>query len=900
MAEVSPVLKAAEDSPELEARWSVWLLTRNRRATIMCLWLNAVLYPLFGVLDYFVAPREWLSLLWGTRFLVAIVTLTMFRIVRGPLFDRHSNVLSAAYQVLISCGISLMTVIFGGLASSYYAGLNLVMLGAGLLFVWPRSIVLTTHAAIVASFILPNWILGRTGDAFNSITNLFFLISTACIAMAGQLVAYRVNREQLSAMLLIESTTANLERAHVKLQQLDKFKSEFFANITHELKTPLTMILAPLELMLQGEFGKITETQRASLDSMLRSGIKLLKLIGNLLDLSRMDESRLRLQVAEHDLAVYLRDLVAQVHSLAGRKGIELSFETSCERTMVHCDLERLERVFVNLLSNAAKFTPAGGKIRVSLVDAGDRARVSVSDTGIGFPQDMAERIFERFVQVDMAGTRKFGGTGIGLALAKELIGLHGGTISARSEVGAGATFTVELLKDREHFDPERVDRRARRADLLDGNRETDRGIGEWEVETKARFRFIDIDEATDQRIVQRDPDEHERSQSVLVVDDTPDVIRVIYLALRNQFRVLAAPDGEKGFDLAVRHLPSLIITDLMMPEVDGMELSRRLRQDPRTKHIPIVMLTARDHVDERTAGMDSGINAYLTKPFAAKELLSTVRGLVRIQETNADLVLTHSMDSLQTIAGGLAHEINNPLNYIRSALAMIQSDGEHMLSIAKEGGLSGDSPAMEPLSSRMMKMFQVADTGLRKIGSTVELMQRYSREGYSRTMQAIDAFALTRDVVSMLEGVAQRTIELSFEGEGSVECVPDELSQVLTNLVQNAIDATPADGTGNVQVRGSYEGGTFVFSVRDNGHGISPEDRAKIFTPFYTTKDVGKGMGLGLTIVRRVVTALGGTVTLTSQVGKGTEFMLRIPCKRALLMTTNEAGQTTFEDVTA
>jgi signal transduction histidine kinase len=883
-------LDSASGKQELEVRWSAWLLARNRRATLICIWFNALLYPLFGVLDYFVVPHQWLWLLWGTRALVFAVTLVMFRIVRSSLFERHSSALSAAYQVLISWGISLMTVIFGGLASSYYAGLNLVMLGAGLLFVWPRSIVLSTHAAIVASFILPNWIMDRSGDAFTSVSNLFFLCSTASIAVAGQLVAFRVNREQVANMLVIESTTQNLERAHSQLQQLDRFKSEFFANITHELKTPLTMILAPLELMIQGELGRIPDAQRATLESMLRSGVKLLKLIGNLLDLSKLDESRLRLQVSEHDLAIYLNDLVAQIHSLAHRKGISLTFESSAERVMVHCDLERLERVFVNLLSNAAKFTPSGGSIRVSLFDEGDRARIAVADSGIGFPQDMAEKIFERFVQVDMAGTRKFGGTGIGLALARELILLHGGTIRARSEVGAGATFTVELLKDREHFDPVRVDRRARREDLLEGNRAGDRGLGDWEVEAKGRFRFIDIDEATDQRVVKRDADEHERSQSVLVVDDTPDVIRVIHLALRNQFRVLAAPDGVKGFELATKHMPSLIITDLMMPEVDGMELTRRLRNDLRTRHIPIVMLTARGHVEDRAQGMDAGINAYLTKPFSAKELLSTVRGLVRIQENNADLVLTHSMDSLQTIAGGLAHEINNPLNYIKSALAMIQSDGEAMLSMARSGG-TPDDDSVEPLSSRMMKMFQVADTGLRRIGATVELMQRYSREGYSRTLQCTDVYGLARDVVAMLEGTAQRTISMTFEGDGRMECVPDEVNQVLTNLIQNAIDATASDGTGRVEVRGIEQSGELVISVIDNGHGVRPEVRSKIFTPFYTTKEVGKGMGLGLTIVRRVVASLGGTVHLTSQVGAGSEFTLKLPRTRPASLPANQNG---------
>jgi signal transduction histidine kinase len=755
------------------------------------------------------------------------------------------------------------------------------MFGIGLMFVWPRKVVITTHAVIVASFVLPNCFFGRSGDAFTIVSNLFFLITAALIAGMGQLVAYRTHRDQVRTQLVIESTTTNLERANEKLQQLDKFKSEFFANITHELKTPLTMILAPLELMIQGDLGKLSDPQRTTLQSMLRSGIKLLKLIGDLLDLSKLDESRLRLRIAEHDLIPYFRGLMQQVQSLAQRKSIELTFDANVESCRVFCDLERLERVLVNLLSNACKFTPPRGSVRVSLNDEGPVVRLAVVDTGIGFPPEMADMVFERFFQVDMAGTRKFGGTGIGLALSRALVLLHGGKISAHSTGSGGSTFTVELHKGRDHFDPDSIDRRARREDRVDGTRESDQGVGDWQVEAKSQYRLLDIDEATDQRIVARDPDEGDRPQSVLVVEDTPDVIRMIHLTLRGRFRVLTAPGGEKGFELAVAHLPSLIITDLMMPGVDGMELTRRLRADPRTRHIPIVMLTARGDIEDRVAGLEAGVNAYLTKPFSTRELTSTVRGLVRIQESTAELALTHSMDSLETIAGGLAHEINNPLNYIKNALDVLQRDYQASLASMRTGGGRGDSerPSPAPMPVRMARMFEVAETGIRRIGATVALMQRYSKEGYTRIAQPLDLFEAARDVASMLQtGMATPVVGTSFEGDGTLECVPEEMMQALTNLIQNALDAIPRDGTGWVRVSGRVEDETIVLSVEDNGSGVRPEDRAKLFTPFFTTKEVGVGMGLGLTIVNRVVRSLGGTVSVSSEVGAGTQFVVRLP----------------------
>jgi signal transduction histidine kinase len=867
------------EEPGLSERWSSWLLARNRRGTKTVLWLVVTLYPLFGILDYLIAPPQWLGVLYGTRIFVTLVTLAMFRVVGSRYFERHAAGLSSSYMILISFGISLMTVHMGGLASPYYAGLSLTMIATGLLFVWPRHVVIGTYAAIVLSFIVPNLLFAARSSEFTAISNLFFLISIAVIAGTGQTLAYRTQREQVSNQLVIESTKANLERAHDRLQQLDKFKSDFFANVTHELKTPLTMILAPLELMLHGEMGRLTASQRASLESMLRNGTKLLKLIGDLLDLSKLDESRLRLQIGEHDLVSYLSDLVAQVQSLAQRKSIQLTFATNAPTSMVHCDLERLERVFVNLISNAAKFTPSGGFVRVMLEDKGPSVEIWVDDTGIGFPPEMADRIFERFVQVDQARTRKYGGTGIGLALARELVLLHGGTITANSKASGGALFRVELLKDREHFEAECIDRRGRREDRIGGTRAADYGLSEWQVEAVEKYRFIDIDEATEQRVLDRDAGEHARPQSVLIVEDTPDVIRVIHLALRRQFRVLAAPSGSKGLELATKHLPSLIITDFMMPEMDGMEMTRRLREDARTRHIPIVMLTARGDVEDRVAGLEAGVNAYLTKPFSAKELVSAVRGLVRIQETTADMLLKENMDSLETIAGGLAHEINNPLNYIKNALALLQTDATALLAAVRNG--SAPSVVEKP-SARMDRMFEVADTGVKRIGATVALMQRYSREGFSRVLQAVDVFESARDVVSMLQaGASNRMVETAFDGDGRLECVPEEMHQVLTNLVQNALDAIQPE-TGKVRVSGHIENDSLVLSVADNGSGISPENRARIFTPFYTTKEVGAGMGLGLTIVHRVVTSLGGTVSVTSQEGRGSEFTLRLP-QRAL-----------------
>ena len=861
-----------------DARWQQWLLDRNRRRFGAGLWIVLALYPCFGILDV-VAGTSALRFLWTTRAVVIAGTVLMFALRRGRVFDRHPELVTAGYTIFAAAGISAMTIFIGGMSSEYYAGLSLVIVGAGLLFVWRPVTVCLTQTLVLGSFVIPNLIVHGIPEDGSAFSNLAFLVSIAVVAAVGQMVLYRSQREQVLNQVALEETKANLEVAHEQLKQLDRFKSQFFANITHEFKTPLAMILSPLELLLHGEVGEIPPTQRGTFEMMFRSGMKLLKMIGDLLDLSKLEESRLRLKVGEHDLVEHLRGLCDQVQPLAQRRRIDLKLLAS-GTCLVHCDIEHIERVFVNLLSNALKFTPEGGHVTVSLHDLGATAWIVVKDDGPGFPQQMAERLFERFFQVDMGETRRHGGTGIGLALAREIVELHGGRI--RAENDHGARFTVELIKDKDHFRPEVLDRRSQRRDVISGTRAGDRGLMDFAAQMQAReeFRLLDIHEATDRRALNRDPEQDRRPHTCLVVEDTPDVIRLVGMALQQDFKMLSAPDGLSGLDMARKELPSLIVTDLMMPGLDGLELTRRLRADPTTRHIPIVMLTARGELDDRVAGMETGVNAYLSKPFSPRELLSAARGLVKTQATQADILLAQRMDSLESIAGGLAHEINNPLNYVKNALARVRMDAQALLELSQKPRDEEAAQAMARIEKRMRDLFDVAESGIRRITGTVELMGNYSKAGYSRQIRPYDAFDAARDVVGIVVPATGRKVQvdLHLDGDGRIDCVPEEFNQVLTNLVQNAIEASPDDGSGRVEVRGRVDGGHLVVSVKDNGHGIKPEDRARLFTPFFTTKGPGRGMGMGLTIAWRVLQSLGGTLDVESTPGQGASFTLRVP----------------------
>ena len=439
-------MSVAVPADEIERAWSEWQIAQNRRGLTLALILVMALHPVFALLDVTTAPRDALWVLLPNRAIGELYSLVLYRLRNTAFFERHAVQITSTYMVSVGASIAVMTAVLGGFQSTYYPGLHLVMIGAGLLFVWPQWAVIGTHGAIVAVWFLLNLAAEPQTLKFSAGPPIVFVASTAIIASAGQLFAYRQAREQLENRLALESTSTRLATAHEELQRLDRFKSRFFANITHELKTPLAMVLSPIELMVAGELGHLTEPQRATLRSVHNNGARLLKLIGDLLDLSRLEESRLRLRVAEHDLVAYLRQLVAQVEPLTSRKNIEVSFAADVEVAAAWCDLDRVERVFVNLLSNAAKFLVQGaGRVGVKLRVLADGLEVSVSDNGPGIRPEDQELIFEKFRQVGDTMTAKPAGTGLGLPISRRIVEHFGGRLWVESVPGEGATFRFTL-----------------------------------------------------------------------------------------------------------------------------------------------------------------------------------------------------------------------------------------------------------------------------------------------------------------------------------------------------------------------------------------------------------------------------------------------------------------------
>jgi len=856
------------------------LRQRNTDSLRLTALLGGILVPFFWVLDWWVIPRYVYGTLALRAFCAVYSVLLIIGIARRRKWcERYVTQLGLSYTLAIAWSIAVMCWLHQGYESSYYAGINLVVIGVGFLFSWPtRTSVLfcsLTYLFYMAPLACGTLTIHNTANALG---NQFFLIATMTITLAAQNHRYQLEQREFDGNLALQRTKASLEQAFARLQQLDRLKSQFFNNITHELRTPLTMILSPLDSLIDGELGELSPKHRRYLVPLRRNALKLLKLINNLLDVAKIEERRLQLRPVRTDLHGLLAEVVEHSRPLASRKEIEVSCEVTSTRDDLYLDLEQIERVLVNLVSNALKFTNPRGQVSITLQDAEDGVQLKVRDTGIGIAADQLERVFERFSQADGSITRRYGGTGIGLALAREVVELHGGTLTVTSTPGEGSEFTAHLWSGREHLDPALLVATA----ASDGAESLPAESREWtqQLIESLEFRFLDIDEATERRIAARG-DDSAKGTKVLVVEDHLDVLRFIHMNLQEEHAVYLAQNGAQGLELARAERPDVIVTDYMMPEMDGVSLIRALRADKKTADIPVIMLTGKSRVDDRVAAREAGADIHLSKPFSPKELRQGIQQLLAKRGRQAAIVVREHIKSLELISAGLAHEINNPLSYIKNAVFAINSK-VNKIDIALEQLDLPDSEqrrVIEKARKQIARMNDAAERGVERISEVVQLVRRYAREGYPEETSPLVLDDAIRDVGRLIAPKTESDVKIDVDLNAAgvtVRCIPDEMSQVLRNLWQNAIDAVGSTGT--VRVSTQRDGNTVIYEVRDNGPGIAPENLSRIFTPFFTTKVGGKGMGLGLAITHQVVERAGGAITVDSKVGEGTTFQVRLP----------------------
>ncbi|WP_406107731.1 SpoIIE family protein phosphatase [Micromonospora globbae] len=473
------------------------------------------------------------------------------------------------------------------------------------------------------------------------------------------------------------------ERARAaELAALDRAKTNFFANVSHEFRTPLTLVLGPLEDLLADPALPAAHTDRLAV--MHRNALRLLKLVNTVLDFSRLESGRLAARYQPTDLADYTARLASTFRSATERAGLRLVVDCPPLPTPVHVDRDMWEKIVLNLLSNAVKFT-LHGEIRVRVRAVPEGARLEVADTGVGIAAEELPHVFERFHRVPGVRARTHEGTGIGLALVRELVEMHGGEVAVTSRVDAGSTFTVTVPFGRTHLPPERVveagPEPAEPEQALLHVAETALWTG-----TGAAVSVAARPAAPAGRI--------------LVADDNADLREHVTRLLAPSWEVVTAGDGAEALRLAVTGSFDLVLADVMMPELDGFGLVGALRADPRTRHVPIVLLSARAGSAEAVAGLSAGADDYLTKPFSGQELTARVRANVELGQLRGQIIrrlraladAAVAVNTARSTADVLRVAASHALDLVGAARVVVTADGGR--AEADAGGSAGADPS--------------------------------------------------------------------------------------------------------------------------------------------------------------------------------------------------------------
>jgi signal transduction histidine kinase len=881
------------ETPELRRSFDTYATQQRISNTKVGCWLVILLMPAGSLLDYWVYPEQTIPF-FALRMLSSALAGIIFAFLFTNTGRRSGRWLGVVVPLIPVISIAGMIVVKEGFGSPYYAGLNLVLLAVGAVLHWScwESIIATllvfviyiaaglAHAARIGAFPKRNII----------VNNFYFISLMDIIVVTGTYFQHRARYREFALRFELDANRKQLEDSNQKLKELDQIKGRFFANISHELRTPLTLLIAPLESLLR-RFDLDGETKDL-LSTMHSNGMRLLKLINDLLDLVRLESGRMEVKSEPITLSENLKGLASAARQVAEDKRLGLEIRVDPEIRAVLTDPDKLEKIVLNLLFNALKFTPSGGRVEVRANREGDHLALRVIDSGMGISEKNLPHVFDRFWQADGSSKRKYQGVGIGLALVKELVEVQGGQVNVESQEGKGTTFTV-LLPYRP-VEPVAVPVKDGAADsasaeVVPGGTVTSE---EWLANLYRRAELFPALTPVQESMRPVETGRNGSQFTVLVADDEPDMLRFLKSQLRTQYHVLEAVDGQQAIEKASQFLPDIILLDMMMPEKDGLQACKELRERTSTQSIPIILLTARADEETKLAALSAGASDFLAKPFSTTELHVRIKNLVeshqyqgklskqnqvlestieQLKETETQLVQTEKLASLGRMSAGIIHEINNPLNFATTGLFTLRNKSKYIADDQRE---------------EYDEILKDVEDGIVRVKNIVTDLRMFTHpETESR-----DQVELTEVLSASLRFLSAEwrnrvVIEQHLAEHQTVWANKNKLIHVLTNLLQNSLDAlkgktfeTPEKPT--IWIEGRMEGGRSILVVRDNGTGIEKEHLDKIFDPFYTTKDVGEGMGLGLAMCYRIVQDCDGRIQVRTEPGQFCEFTLEFPAK--------------------
>jgi signal transduction histidine kinase len=655
--------------------------------------------------------------------------------------------------------------------------------------------------------------------------------------------------DAIASSLAVARVLHNARHRAVELAELDRAKVALFSNVCHELRTPLTLISGPLEDELAERDAPLPDVRRRRLEAAHRSSLRMLKQVNTLLDFSRVETGRLHATYEPIDLAAETIQLAGVFRSVIEKAGLTLTIDCPALPALVYIDREMWERILLNLLSNALKHTSDGG-ITVALAWQGDHVALGVTDTGIGIPPDQLPHLFERFHRVKGAWSRSNEGIGIGLALVRELAVNLGGDVTVSSAVGVGTTFTVAIKTGFAHLPAEQVYDHTPRALTATGAGFVQEAI-EWQADAPSW--------APD---AARPVGDRSRPR-VVWADDDADMRAYVTRLLEPHFDVVPVPDGAAALREIRERVPDLVLSDIMMPNLDGFALIAALRADPKTQALPVLLLSVRAGAESSAAGLELGADDYVAKPFSARELVARVRTHITLSRSRRAWTseLERANHELEAFSYSVSHDLRAPLRAI-SAFTQIVLD-DHAGAIDRAG----------------LEYLQRIQTNTRRMSAIIDdllvLSQVARRELHSET---VDLSAIARRIIMELRNDAPaRDVEVRV-ADGLIATGDERMVAIaLENLLANAWKFT-SKRTGAAIIVEREDGDVFV--VRDNGAGFDMALSAKLFEPFrrlHSDTDF-EGTGIGLAIVRRIIERHGGRIWAHGALGNGAtiRFTLR------------------------
>jgi signal transduction histidine kinase len=668
-----------------------------------------------------------------------------------------------------------------------------------------------------------------------------------------------MEREVLARSRELARTNQELRDANAKLGELDAAKTAFFSNVSHEFRTPLTLMLGPLEDALADGGANLGVAQRNRLELVHDNALRLLKLVNTLLDFSRLEAGRTEATYGPVDLSALTAELAGMFESAFEGSGVRLVVDCAPLSEPVWVDRDMWEKIVPNLVSNAFKFT-LEGEVVVQLREQATQVELEVADTGRGIPASELPRVFERFHRVSGGAARTHEGSGIGLSLVRALVELHGGRISVESTLGKGTTFRVQIPKGFAHLPAERVSQDA-------GARIAERAPAAHAVEA-SRWTRRPTDDAQPAQPSERS--EQGPRPKVLVVDDNADLREYLTGLLASAYDVSAASDGREALEVVRAWHPELVVSDIMMPTLDGFGLLRELRADPASAALPVILLSARAGEESSIEGLDAGCDDYLVKPFSARELLARVRTHIGLARARRAWIseLERANQELDAFSYSVSHDLRAPLRAIGGFARILEEDCAAALDAAGRAHLARIQDAvrrMNGLIDSLLALARVAKAPLRR--------------------DRVDVSALAAEiVVDLRREQADRGVVVAIEPGLVASADRALLHVVLTNLIGNAFKYTSRRENAHIEVR-RLDADEPTFSVRDNGAGFDMTYAGRLFAPFQRLHDAREfeGTGVGLATVQRIVHRHGGRIWAEGTPGQGATFFFTLPASTTL-----------------